>query len=145
MTILIQKNKFFLQIIRKMGRGLGLLPIFFVCSCLVDADKYGKVSLHSVAERNSFIFSVNDEFLEKYGEAKPDKEHPKLSKVEAQLLYKLLEEKKYCLNEKGKVAFKITAKQEKIYDITFAHLIEQNYRARPLTPRMFFGECLVAN
>jgi hypothetical protein len=142
-TILKNKNKFFLKIILKMGRSLWFLPIFFVFSCSINASKYGKVSLHSVGERSSFMFSVNDEFLEKYEDSKPDKEHPKLSKIEAKLLYQLLKEKNYCVNKEGETAFRITAKQEKVYDITFAHLIEQNYRAKPLTPRMFFGECVV--
>ncbi len=108
----------------------------------MDVAKYGKVTLHNVGDRNSFIFSVNDEFLDKYDDSRPDKVHPKLSKVEAVLLTKLLEDKMFCINEKGKVSFKINARQEKIFDMTFAHLIEQNYRAKPLTPRMYFGECV---
>jgi hypothetical protein len=37
--------------------------------------------------------------------------------------------------------FTITSRQEKIYDMTFAHLIEESYNARPVAPRMYFGQC----
>jgi hypothetical protein len=56
-------------------------------------------------------------------------------------LTNLLKEQKYCLNDSGYPSFIITSRQEKIYDMTFAHLIEQNYNARPIAPRMYFGQC----
>ena len=75
----MKKNKFFLKMIFKMGRALWFLPIFFAFSCAMDTAKYGKVTLHNVGDRNSFIFSVNDEFLDKYDDSKSDKIHPKLN------------------------------------------------------------------
>jgi hypothetical protein len=64
-----------------------------------------------------------------------------MTEAESELLVKLLKQSKYCFNSDEKIFFKITSKQEKIYDMTFAHLIEQNYNARPVTPLMYYGEC----
>ena len=64
-----------------------------------------------------------------------------MTQAEAKLLTSLLKEQKYCLSDSGSPSFIITSRQEKIYDMTFAHLIEQNYNARPIAPRMYFGQC----
>ena len=66
----------------------------------------------------------------------------KISKIEFNLLQKLLKEKKFCINEDNDLAFEITSRQEKIYDMTFSHLIATSYKARPLSPRSYFGECI---
>lgn len=132
----------------KKGSSHALLPffiaqIFLLCSCSKDLSNYGRVTLHNTADKNSFIFSVNEEFLQKNRANEPDKKNPKLSKGEAVLLLALLKEKKYCVSEKSSSPlFIVTSRQEKIYDMTFAHLIEQSYNARPIAPRMYFGECI---
>jgi hypothetical protein len=64
----------------------------------------------------------------------------KITKAENDLLAKLLKQSKYCQNDK-EPPFIITSKQEKIYDMTFAHLIEENYNARPIVPKTYFGQC----
>lgn len=111
-------------------------------NCSSKAERYGHLSFHNTADKNSFIFSVNEEFLSSNSASPKDKKNPKMSKAEAALLTKLLEQKNYCLNNHGAANFTITSRQEKIYDMTFAHLIEQNYNIRPITPRMYFGRCL---
>jgi hypothetical protein len=45
-------------------------------------------------------------------------------------LLNLLEKRNYCVNDRGNILYSITSRQEKIYDMTFAHLIEQNYIIR---------------
>ena len=78
----MKQNKINFKNFIKKGRNLVFLPFFIACfSCSHDVSKYGKVSLHNAGDRNSFIFSVNDEFLEKTQDSKTDKEHPKLSKI----------------------------------------------------------------
>ncbi len=118
-----------------------LLPFFvFTISCVADLSKYGRVTLHNTSDRESFIFSVNDAFLA----ANPPKQKEEamlVSEAENKLLIALLMQKKYCLNSQGKPLFTVSSRQEKIYDMTFAHLIEQNYNARPVAPRMYFGHC----
>jgi len=137
----VEMNKNLSKIISKKGRSLTLLPFFiFIVSCASDPSRYGRVSPHNTGDQNSFTFTVSDEFLEDNYKSPPDKENPKLNKAEAKLLYSLLKEKKYCLVE-GTPQFNITSRQEKIYDMTFAHLIEQNYRSRPIVPRTYFGNC----
>ena len=139
-----------MQILKKIsqifykGRSLVLLP-FFICiiSCASDPSRYGRVSPHNTADKNSFSFSVDEDFVAENLNSKPDEKNPKMSKAEAKLLAALLKQKKYCLNKNGSPLFRVTAKQEKVYDMTFAHLIEQNYRARPVAPKMYFGECLI--
>lgn len=127
----------------KKGRSFLLLP-FFLCaiSCKnIDPAQYGRVTLHNTGDNNSFIFSVNDEFSQISKKSPIDKKNPRITEAESKLLMALLEQKKYCLDKNGDPHFLITSRQEKIFDMTFAHLIEQNYRARPIAPRMYFGQC----
>lgn len=115
-----------------------------VSSCVSKDSNLGKVSLHSTGERNSFIFTISEEFLEKNSKdlGNEVKNQPvKISKVEYNLLKKLLNEKKFCINQDKKLNFELTSRQEKIYDMTFSHLIATSYKARPLSPRSYFGEC----
>ena len=93
------------------------------------------------SRKSSFTFSVNDQFTELSKSSKTDKDNPKINEAEAQLLSALLKRQNYCIDKKGNPSFIITSRQKKIYDMTFAHLIEESYRARPLTPRMYFGHC----
>jgi hypothetical protein len=121
-----------------------LLPFFIVltsCSS-IDINQYGRVVKSSSANQNSFIFSVSEEYLEDNKNSKIDKNNPKMTKAESGLLKKILKKQDYCINEKGDLSFRITSRQEKIYDMTFAHLIEESYNARPVAPRMYYGECV---
>ena len=124
------------------GRGKMLLPFFvLIASCSADPSHYGRVAMHNTANKNSFTFSVNDDFDEIAQKSKPDKKNPKITEAEARLLSAILKQQNYCINDGSNPKFIITSRQEKIYDMTFAHLIEQSYKARPITPRMYFGEC----
>ena len=62
--------------------------------------------------------------------------------AELKLLMSFLRDEKYCINKNGELSFKINSNQEKIYDVTFSSLIEQNYNAKPVSPVTYFGECL---
>ena len=134
---------FLLKFFLKKGGRVFLPPFFvFLVCCSGDLSRYGKVSLHNTADKKSFVFSVNEGFLKNNQDSPVDKVHNKMSKAEAGLLTKLLKEKKYCFNSDNKFRFEVSSKQEKIYDMTFAHLIEENYNARPISPRMYFGRCV---
>lgn len=113
----------------------------FVISCAVDPSKYGRVTFHGSSNKNAFIFFVSEEYLRANQASKQDKAYPKMTEAESELLVRLLKQSKNCINNDKKIFFKITSKQEKIYDMTFAHLIEQNYNARPVAPLMYYGEC----
>jgi hypothetical protein len=123
---------------------INLIIFSIVSSCVSKDSSFGKVSLHSTGERDSFIFTISEEFLEKNSKdlGSEVKNQPvKISKVEYNLLKKLLNEKKFCINQDKKLNFELTSRQEKIYDMTFSHLIATSYKARPLSPRSYFGEC----
>jgi hypothetical protein len=122
-----------------------LILFFVVASCAADKSRYGRVELYNGSgDRSSFVFTVSDDFISANKNSLQDKENPKLTEAESDLLASLLKERNFCLNKDGIVAFKITSRQEKIFDATFAHLIEENYRARPLTPRTYSGKCLIS-
>ena len=126
----------------KKGGKLIFLPFFlFAISCASNSSKYGRVTLHNTADKNSFVFSASEEFTKVNDDSPKDKKFPKMTQAEAKLLTNLLKEQKYCLNDSDSPRFVITSRQEKIYDMTFAHLIEQNYNTRPIVPRMYFGQC----
>lgn len=132
------KLKFFY----KEGRGVLLLPFFLlVVSCAANLSNYGRVTIHNGASNDSFTFSVSDEFIKLNANSPKDKENPKMTKAESELLTNLLKQKEHCLNNGGVPIFNITSRQEKIYDMTFAHLIEKNYNAKPVAPSMYFGRC----
>jgi hypothetical protein len=128
---------------QKKGRMvLSLLPfLLLIISCSSDLARYGRVTLHSTSNKNSFVFSVNDEFLRTNLNSPKNEKVYNMSDAELNLLNNLLKQKKYCLSTFGTPNFIITSRQEKIYDMTFAHLIEKNYNAKSVTPRMYFGQC----
>ena len=126
----------------KKGGSFLLLPFFLlIVSCASDLSHYGRVTLHNGSKKDSFVFSVNEEFIKSNPNSPKDKRNPKLTEAESELLANLLKQKSYCPNKYGSPLFDITSRQEKIYDMTFAHLIEQNYNAKPVAPRMYFGRC----
>ncbi len=122
-----------------------VVSLFFLVttsSCAERKDlKHGRVTMHDSMDKNSFTFSVSDEFLLSNKDSPEDKENPKMSVAESGLLKKVLKDRHYCLNKYGSPVFSIKTRQEKIYDITFAHLIESNYNARSVLTRMYFGQC----
>jgi hypothetical protein len=117
-----------------------LLLILF--SCASGSLHQGRVDLYGAGDLNSFVFTVSDEFILSHKDSIPDKKNPKITQAEAALLATLLKEKKFCLDDDSSPLFEITSRQEKIFDATFAHLIEENYKARAITPKMYFGKCL---
>ena len=117
-----------------------LLLILF--SCASGSLHQGRVELYGAGDRNSFVFTVSDEFTLSHKDSLPDKKNPKITQAEADLLVTLLKEKKFCLDSDGELFFEITSRQEKIFDATFAHLIEESYKARAIAPKMYFGKCL---
>ncbi len=131
------------RIFSKKGRSLWLLPFFiFLASCAaINPSHYGKVTLHNTGDLNSFTFTVSDEFSIKNNGSPLDKQNTRLSEAEAELLYNLLKKKNYCIAANGKPIFIVTSRQEKVFDMTFSHLIEQNYKSRPIVPRTYFGHC----
>lgn len=125
-----------------MFRFFLILTLLFLSSCNRSAFlKHGKLTLHNTADRKTFIFSIDEEFGRLYGDTKQDENHPKLNKAESSLLSGLLSQRKYCTTTFGSPKFTITSKQEKIYDTTFAHLIQENYNLPAVTPKTFFGQC----
>ncbi len=118
-----------------------ILLFLGVASCTQDPRIYGKISHYNTSNKNSFIFSVDEEYLRKNQDSKKDKNYPKMTEAEVELLERLFVAENYCVNDDKKVSFVISSRQEKIYDVTFSHLIEQNYNAKPISPRMYFGEC----
>jgi hypothetical protein len=121
---------------------LKLLIINLAASCVANKSRHGRVEYYNSGDRGSFVFSVSDDFVVANKDSPQDQKNPKITKAESDLLASLLKEKKLCINSGGSPSFKINSRQEKIYDATFAHLIEKNYRARPLVPRTYSGKCL---
>jgi hypothetical protein len=116
--------------------------LLILSSCASGILHQGRVELYGAGDRNSFVFTVSDEFTLSHKDSLPDKKNPKITQAEADLLVTLLKEKKFCLDSDGDLLFEITSRQEKIFDATFAHLIEESYKARAIAPKMYFGKCL---
>jgi hypothetical protein len=76
---------------------ISIIGSLLISSCALKDVNYGKVTLHSTGERNSFIFTVSEEFLEKNFKdlgKEVKNQSVKISKAEYKLLRKLLNEKK---------------------------------------------------
>ncbi len=115
--------------------------LLFSVSCFYY-EGAGKLTTHesSSGSVRYFLFTVEDSFVARNLDSPLDEEHLKMTKAEADLLKILLKKQNYCISENG-FSFKISSRQEKIYDITFAHLIEENYNAKPISPKSYFGFC----
>ena len=118
------------------------LSAVFLFSCVSqDLGSLGKLSFYNSINKNSFSFVISDDFSRENQKSKPSKSHPKMTEAEVKLLTKFLKKNNYCINKNGDISFVIISRQEKVYDVTFSSLIEQNYNARPITPITYFGEC----
>ncbi len=119
------------------------LAVVFSPSCSgPDLNHFGKLSFYNSINKNSFSFVISDDFFRENKKSKPSKNHPKMTEAEVKLLSKFLKNNNYCINKNGDISFVIISRQEKVYDVTFSSLIEQNYNAKPITPVTYFGECL---
>lgn len=119
--------------------------ILFISSCSGGLDEYGSLTFYNqYSAKNNFRFAVYDEFLQKSNSSKLDQEYQpvKITKRESKLLRGMMKQQQKCFNEKGKVHFQITYRQDRVYDMTFFNLIKENYRVRPVTPVLYFGNCL---
>lgn len=120
-----------------------LCNILFSCSGNdLNLDRVGKLSFYNSFSSKSFSFTVSNHFATDGKPDQSDKKYPIMSKSEVKLLKSLLKKNNYCINNKNKLSFEVTSKQEKIYDVTFSGIIEQEYNARSLTPVTYFGKCL---
>jgi hypothetical protein len=142
MNQLLRSRKFIIKNILKKGGSILLLPFFIALFSCAQGDlaNLGKLSFHNTGGKESFIFTVSDEFIADNKDSPADEYNAKISEAEAELLTKILSRNNYCDNKKTP-SFVITSKQEKIFDMTFAHLIEENYNARAIVPRTYFGQC----
>jgi hypothetical protein len=121
---------------------ISLLAIsLYSCSTALDSN-YAKLSLSNSVGKKTFSFAVDEEFLKRNIKSKPSALYSKMSVAELKLLMKFLRKNKYCINKSGDLSFKISSRQERIYDVTFSELIEQNYNAKPVSPVTYFGECI---
>ncbi len=116
---------------------LGLLS-----SCIANKKDLAELSTFTSVNKKTFSFAVSDKFILDNSNSDFSKLHPKMKNSELKLLISFLKKNNYCINNKGKLLFKINSKQEKIYDVTFSGLIEQNYNPRPVSPVIYFGECV---
>jgi hypothetical protein len=120
-----------------------IILLFFVTSCAAGLDSdSAKLTIFNSANKKTFSFVVSEHFIKSHSTSKPSALYSKMTVAELKLLMKFLENNKYCINKNGELSFQINSKQEKIYDVTFSSLIEQNYNARPVSPTTYFGECL---
>lgn len=120
------------------------IAVFFAQSCAQDYVGKGKVSPYRQSSSGgaAFLFKIDEGFSTKGGGSRIDDRHRLMKKGEVSLLKKMLVDNNLCLDEYNNPSFMITSKQEKIYDVTFANLIEQSYGARPVTPLTYFGKCV---
>ena len=133
MTLSFLKKKY------KKGIILTIMPFLLFC-CSVENNYSSYVKVENIGNKKFFTFFVDDEFIAKNYKSPPYKKFPKISIAEYELLLKLIKNDNKCGFEKLDIV--IHSRQDKVYDTTFAHLVSQNYRARPISPVIYNGECL---
>lgn len=119
-----------------------ILLLILIQSCSQDLSRYGKVKEYRSANGVAFLFKVEESFTNSHNSTNRDKGQSMMNGDETSLLNRLLVKGKLCLDQYNYPNYKITSKQKKIYDITFANLIEQNYNAKSVTPLTYYGQCL---
>ena len=115
------------------------------CTSPEELASYGKLSPINPGNKKSFAFAVSEKFINTDKKAKMDEEHPLITKSEGKLLKKLLKYNKFCLDKSDNPYFVIVSKQERVFDTTFAHVVDgkyDNYSTKPLSPRTYYGTCL---
>ncbi len=117
------------------------LTLSFSCTN-ADYFKYGKVTFHATSKNDFFVFTVDDNFYKKYKNSPNNKNHPRLSDEEYNMLKAILKNKKYCIENSINPQFEIISRQEKIFDTTYSKLIAESYNAKPLAPVSYYGKCL---
>ncbi len=126
---------------KKHKKGIIFLIMSFLLFCCSVENNYSSyVRVEKIGSKKFFTFFVDDEFIVKNYKSPPWKKFPKISVAEYGLLLKLIKEDSKCGFEKFDIV--IHSRQDKVYDITFTHLVSQNYRARPISPVIYNGECL---
>jgi len=119
--------------------------LLFLSSCISQFtyDKNAaKLSFFNSANKRAFSFVIDGKFIDSHSKSRPSALYPKMNVAELKLLMNFLRDNNYCINQNGELSFKINSKQEKIFDVTFSSLIEQNYNSKPVAPTTYFGECL---
>jgi len=129
----------------KINYILSLILFFTISSCTKDISEYGKITPYDSSDNQTFIFSVTDEYSKSHNDSSKDIDHPKMLQSEADLLRQLLHRQNMCINEYNNPSFAITSQQEKIYDVTFASLIQENYNARAAVPKRYYGRCVAVD
>src|SRR5690242_6660928 len=75
-----------------------IVSLFSIFSCATPYQaRDGKISLLNSADKNSFSFSVSEEFTRANVDSEKDKKNPLITKAESSLLIYLLKQKNYCL------------------------------------------------
>ncbi len=122
-----------------------LFLLLFLSSCIsqffYDKDA-AKLSFFNSVNKKTFSFIIDGKFIDSHSKSKPSALYPKMNVSELKLLMSFLRDNNYCINKDGELSFKINSKQEKVFDVTFSSLIEQNYNSKPVAPTTYFGECL---
>lgn len=120
-----------------------LICLLLTSSCnSKNTDYSGKIYPHITGAKDSFVYVVNEDFLEKNKKSPASKSHPKLTESELWLLKKILKKNSYCLDKNNKPSFEIDSKQEKVYDVTYSNLISSNLKVKPIIPTSYYGKCL---
>ena len=117
--------------------------LFIIASCFSQHDEdSAKLILFNSNNKKTFSFVVSEQFAKNHLKSSQSSVFPKMNVAELQLLTQFLKQNKYCIDKNGKLSFAVNSKQDKVYDITFANVIEQSYNAKPVSPVTYFGECL---
>ena len=122
----------------------GVVFLFIVASCTFGkyGDDAAKLVFFNSNNKKTFSFVVSEKFTENHHKSNPSTLFPKMNVAELKLLTKFLRQNKYCIDKDGELSFVVNSKQDKVYDVTFASLIERSYNAKPVSPTTYFGECL---
>lgn len=122
------------------------LILILACSCssiiIINPERFGKVEFQS---KVNFAFQVSDEYALENQRSSPDQDNPQLSKAEARLLIALLRQKQACIGNFGKVEFRISSKQDAVYDTTFLanqkSEVKTTQQLKSTISKTYFGRC----
>lgn len=121
-----------------------VVPFFFLLlsSCVSTSVRDARVQFDE-SDKTSFVFFIEHRNRAGHLNVERSELHPQLTKEEARVLDKILRKQGSCSLNNDKIpSFQVISRQEEVYDVTYAGLIEQNYNPRPVAPIMYFGRCI---
>lgn len=114
----------------------------FLCCCSESKKREAKITFHSNAGNQFFLFSVLENDTNSLSFNNNHSNEKEISTFDLATLEKLLISNSYCLDRAGTPYFRTMSKQLTSYNKTFYHFISQVHKLKEQNILSYYGKCL---